>query len=211
MNKIIFALLLFVSFDTFAQSRSQRGSTAVQKKLYCWEENGSRVCGDTLPSEASGNARLELSTKGTLRKEVDRALTPEEVNILKQQELLQQQKLKEEEAKRQQIQSLLAKYPNEERIHLDFESRINEIKTSVNILQNNQNKLKEVLIDRLTTLSELELEGKAISDKNKNDVIEIKKQMLQSDTSIASFNKKIEELTKEKEQILITFKQYKNL
>ena len=55
------------------------GSAAAQKKLYCWTENGRKVCGDALPSEAANSARIEISPKSGLpTRRVDRALTDEE-------------------------------------------------------------------------------------------------------------------------------------
>ncbi len=47
-----------------------------QKKLYCWNEGGRRVCGDALPAEAANAARTEISARSGLRTgQVDRALT----------------------------------------------------------------------------------------------------------------------------------------
>ena len=52
---------------------------AVDKKLYCWEENGVQVCGDTIPASALDRARTEISARSGARTgEVDRALTAEE-------------------------------------------------------------------------------------------------------------------------------------
>ena len=50
-----------------------------QKKLYCWHENGRKICGDALPAEAAGRARTEINPKSGMRTgEVARALTAEE-------------------------------------------------------------------------------------------------------------------------------------
>lgn len=49
------------------------------KKLYCWNENGRKVCGDALPAEAAGTGRTEISAKSGLQTgQVARALTDEE-------------------------------------------------------------------------------------------------------------------------------------
>ena len=36
------------------------------KKLYCWNENGRKVCGDALPATAVDSARTEISAKSGL-------------------------------------------------------------------------------------------------------------------------------------------------
>lgn len=55
------------------------GSAAAQKKVYCWNENGKKVCGDALPAEAADSARTEISARSGLRTgQVARALTDAE-------------------------------------------------------------------------------------------------------------------------------------
>lgn len=49
------------------------------KKVYCWNENGRRICSDALPAEAANNARTEISAKsGLATGQVARALTDSE-------------------------------------------------------------------------------------------------------------------------------------
>ncbi|WP_456966146.1 MULTISPECIES: hypothetical protein [unclassified Luteimonas] len=49
------------------------------KKLYCWDENGVQVCGDTLPASALDRARTEISAQSGARTgQVPRALTDDE-------------------------------------------------------------------------------------------------------------------------------------
>ena len=53
-----------------------------QKKIYCWDEGGRRVCGDALPASAVDRARTEFSAKsGIPTKQVDRALTDAERSV----------------------------------------------------------------------------------------------------------------------------------
>ena len=55
------------------------GSAVAQKKVYCWNENGKKVCGDALPAEAADSARTEISARSGLRTgQVSRALTDAE-------------------------------------------------------------------------------------------------------------------------------------
>lgn len=52
---------------------------AVQKKVYCWNENGRKICSDALPAEAANSARTEISAKsGLATGQVARALSDAE-------------------------------------------------------------------------------------------------------------------------------------
>lgn len=55
------------------------GGAVAQKKIYCWNENGKKVCGDALPATAADSARTEISATSGLRTgQVARALTDAE-------------------------------------------------------------------------------------------------------------------------------------
>lgn len=77
MSKILATLtgaaLIACMFGAAAQDK------APSKKLYCWTENGRKVCGDSLPAEAVDRARTEISARSGMRSgQVDRSLTAEE-------------------------------------------------------------------------------------------------------------------------------------
>lgn len=48
----VIGLALFAAADAGAQ-----------KKIYCWNENGKKVCGDAVPAEAADSARTEISAR----------------------------------------------------------------------------------------------------------------------------------------------------
>ena len=52
---------------------------STEKKIYCWNEGGRKVCGDALPASAANSARTEISSRsGMTTGRVDRALTGSE-------------------------------------------------------------------------------------------------------------------------------------
>ena len=62
-----------------AGSADAQTAAPAQKKIYCWDEGGRRVCGDALPASAVDRARTEISAKsGMTTGKVDRALTDAE-------------------------------------------------------------------------------------------------------------------------------------
>ena len=74
---LVLAAGLALSPLAMAQGGTKPATPA--KKLYCWNENGQRVCSDALPADAVNRARDEISAKSGLRTaEVERALTDEE-------------------------------------------------------------------------------------------------------------------------------------
>jgi hypothetical protein len=53
--------------------------SGAQKKVYCWEEGGRKICSDAFPADAANRARTEISMRSGLRTgQVARALTDEE-------------------------------------------------------------------------------------------------------------------------------------
>ena len=68
---------LVASAGLHAQGQASAQNT--QKKIYCWNEGGSKVCGDALPANAADSARTEISAKSGLQtRQVSRALTDTE-------------------------------------------------------------------------------------------------------------------------------------
>ena len=52
---------------------------SAEKKIYCWNEGGRKVCGDALPASAANSARTEISSRsGMTTGRMDRALTGSE-------------------------------------------------------------------------------------------------------------------------------------
>ena len=64
----------------FAQA-NKKGATAEkgEKKIYCWNEGGRKVCGDALPASATDSARTEINARsGLTTRRLDRAMTDAE-------------------------------------------------------------------------------------------------------------------------------------
>lgn len=76
------ALALLGPGVAFAQQKpaaARPGQTASEKKIYCWNEGGRKVCGDALPASAANSARTEISSRsGMTTGRMDRALTGSE-------------------------------------------------------------------------------------------------------------------------------------
>lgn len=77
-HHIVRTVLALALLGTCATASAQ-SKVPVEKKIYCWDEGGRKVCGDALPASAANSARTEFSMKsGLATGRVDRALTDEE-------------------------------------------------------------------------------------------------------------------------------------
>jgi hypothetical protein len=75
----IIAIAALLAFAATATAQRRRAEPPANKKLYCWNQNGHRTCGDTLPPGATDLARTEINaSSGMHTGVVGRALTVDE-------------------------------------------------------------------------------------------------------------------------------------
>ncbi|WP_240096678.1 hypothetical protein [Thermomonas flagellata] len=125
-------------------------SSPAQKKIYCWDEGGRRVCGDALPAEAADRARTEINPKsGLATARIGRALTPEERLAAQQaEEAARRQQEALAQAKRRDL-AMVESYQTEADLRRAFGERIalvdEAIKTSRLGVANLRNSLSSLL------------------------------------------------------------------
>ena len=112
-SMLLFATLgLLASGAVIAQTKPAQG--AAGKKIYCWDEGGRRVCGDTLPPEAAGRARTEISPKsGLATARIARALTEEEKAAAALAEQATRRQMEEEAAAKRRDLAMVESYMTE--------------------------------------------------------------------------------------------------
>lgn len=77
------AALAMALLGTGIASAQTKPST--EKKIYCWNEGGRKVCSDAVPASAANSARIEISRRsGMTTGRVDRALTGSERSAAEQ-------------------------------------------------------------------------------------------------------------------------------
>ena len=79
-NRILIAAVAFgVAALAGSGGLRAQAKAGTEKKIYCWNEGGRKVCGDALPAEAANSARTEISARSGLRTgQVSRALSDSE-------------------------------------------------------------------------------------------------------------------------------------
>lgn len=142
-----------------APTAAQQGS----KKLYCWNENGRKVCGDALPASAADAARTEISAKSGLRTgQVERALTEAERATAAQEAEAARLAAIAEEDRRRREHAMVESYSTEEELMRAFEHRITLLDETVKASSLGVTGLRQSLVSLLQRAGEAELAGRPV-------------------------------------------------
>lgn len=142
------------------------GAQKATKKLYCWNQNGHRTCGDTLPPGATDLARTEISSKsGKHIDEVDRALTAEEraAAAVTKQESDAADRLKVASDRRDM--AMIASYATEADLHHAYNERIVLMDLAIKASMLGETNMRNSLVSQLNIASNIELAGKPVPQK----------------------------------------------
>ncbi|MCW1983958.1 hypothetical protein [Xanthomonas campestris] len=141
------------------------------KKLYCWNQNGARVCSDTLPPEAVNQARDEFNVKSGMRSaEVQRAMSSDERAAAVASEQQRQADLAAEQMRKRTDQAMLMSYQSEDDLRRVFNERIAIVDNNIHTARFNVTSLREGLASMLRAAGDRELAGQAVADKLAGDI-----------------------------------------
>lgn len=141
------------------------------KKLYCWNQNGARVCSDTLPSEAVNQARDEFNVNSGMRSaEVQRAMSSDERAAAAASAQQRQADLAAEQMRQRTDQAMLMSYQSEEGLRRVFTERIAIVDNNIHTARFNVTSLREGLASMLRSAGDRELAGQAVADKLAADI-----------------------------------------
>ena len=153
-------VLLSIATCTAALAAPQQAGA---KKLYCWNENGRKVCGDALPADAADNARVEFSAKsGRQTAAVDRALTPEEQAAADAAAAQAQADAEAAAARRRRDLAMVESYASEDDLRRAYGERIALLDDALKASQLGEDNLRRSLASLLGQASDLELAGKPV-------------------------------------------------
>lgn len=161
------ALLLALAspFAALAQSNAKKPNAQAQasKKLYCWNEDGRKVCGDALPAHAVDSARTEISAKsGMATARVDRALTGEERAAAEQAAREARSAALAVEAAKRRDRAMAESYATEQDLRNSFQERIVLLDETVKASQFGIAGRRQALLSLLRKAGEAELSGKPV-------------------------------------------------
>lgn len=140
---------------------AQRGGTG--KRLYCWEEDGRKICGDALPASAVDNARTEISVETGLRRDqLARAPTDEERAAARLAARQAAAEADAEAARRRRDLAMADSYATEADLRRAYGERITLVEESVKTSQMGMANLRLSLLTLLRQAAELELQDKPV-------------------------------------------------
>lgn len=149
------------------------------KKLYCWNQNGARVCSDTLPPEAVNQARDEFNAKSGLRSaEVQRAMNSDERAAAAASEQQRQADLAADQMRKRTDQAMLMSYQSEDDLRRVFNERIAIVDNNIHTARFNVTSLREGLASLLRAAGDRELAGQAVADKLAGDIQQRHRELL---------------------------------
>lgn len=143
---------------------AQQGGAAPAKKLYCWNENGRKVCGDALPAEQAANARTEISARsGRALHRVDRTLTGQERSAAEALAREAQRAVEDERARIRRDLAMVESYATEHDLRRAFNERIVLVDEGIKTSVLGEANLRLGLVGLLTQAANLELNGKPVA------------------------------------------------
>jgi len=133
------------------------------KKLYCWNENGHKICGDALPEEAAGSSRSEISAKSGMHTgEVARALTVDERAALASAAEQAQVAADAEAARQRRDLAMVESYATEADLRRAYGDRISLLDDSLKTSVLGEANLRLSLASLLNQASDQELASKPV-------------------------------------------------
>lgn len=152
------AALLALAPQALAQQK------APAKKLYCWNENGRKICGDALPAAAVDNARVEISaSSGLPLREVERAPTEAERAAAEAQAERDRQAARLAEAEARREMAMVESYATEADLRRAYQHRITLLDESVKTSRLSVTGLRQSLLGLLRRAGEAELAGRPVA------------------------------------------------
>ena len=202
---LLLAMSMLLSPAAMAQ-----GSATPAKKLYCWNENGKRVCSDALPADAVNRARDEISVKSGLRTaEVERALTDEERAQAAEEEVQRKVDQATADTRRRTDQAMLASYETEEALNRVFNERISIVDNSIRTARYNVTSLREGLVSLLQTAGDRELSSKPVNAELAANISKRHRELVRQRQLQASFENQRAELDVEIADIIRRYRDLK--
>lgn len=145
-----------------------------ERKLYCWDEGGRRVCSDALPASAVGRQRTEFDPKtGMSVNRLGREMNAEE----RARAALEEEARKADAQRTRREMAMVVSYETEEDLKRSFRNRFELVEESLKGSELALVNLHGSLLSLLRQANALELEskpvGKVLRDKIQNQHAEL--------------------------------------
>ena len=142
---------------------------ADDKKIYCWNEGGRKVCSDALPASAANSARTEISRRsGMTTGRVDRALTGDERSAAEQAAELARKQAEALALQQRKDLAMVESYMTEADLRRAYGERTTLLDESLKASELGLSNLRLSLLALLRQASDQELAGPVIPRLSKS-------------------------------------------
>ena len=163
MTTLRIAAIALIALGAASAAHAAGAVHPASKKLYCWNENGRKVCGDALPAEAAGAGRTEISSKSGLQTgQVSRALTDEERAAAALSAEQAQVAADAEAARQRRDLAMVESYATEADLRRAYGDRISLLDDSLKASVLGESNLRLSLASLLNQASDQELSSKPV-------------------------------------------------
>lgn len=192
--KAILLAILAVMVSTAATHGDQQPS----RTLYCWNQDGQRVCSDTLPMDALDRARIEIDPRSGLhRVAIEPASSAEERAAMAASATQRQLDQIAEQTRTRTDQAMLLSYPSEQELRRVFNERAATLDSHIRTARYNVASLREGLIAQLRNAGERDLNGRRAPGQLADDIRQRHAQLLAQQQRQASFEQQRQQLHSE--------------
>lgn len=140
-----------------------QNANSSQKKIYCWNEGGRKVCGDALPASATDSARTEISIKsGMATAHVDRSLNSEERANAAQAAAVARQQAEAEAMQKRRDLAMVESYMTEDDLRRAYGERTTLLDEAIKSSRLTVSTLRLSLISLLRQAGNKELSGEPV-------------------------------------------------
>ena len=141
------------------------------KKIYCWDDNGHKVCGDALPASAAGSARTEISAKsGMTTREVARALNDDERAAAKQAAEQARLEAEAEAMRKRRDLAMVESYMTEADLRRAYGERTTLLDETLKASRLGLSNLRLSLLSLLRQAGDQELAGAPVTKRLSNSI-----------------------------------------
>lgn len=197
---VVFLLLAVLASHAAAQSRPAKGK-APTGKIYCWDTEQGRRCGDTLPPEAAGARRDELSTRtGNVLNQVDRTKTPEELEAERLAQEQAQAAKNEIERLERDRGTLRLRYSSVAAIKNEYATRRQALEVGLGLAETSEKSSHRSLVAALDDLAGLEISGKKVTDNAFKRVSDLHKEWSRQREGVQGARARLVELDTERDR-----------
>lgn len=157
------ACMLLLATATAAAAAQDKTASKTAKKIYCWEEDGHKVCGDALPADAVDAARTEISARtGNAVRSLERAPTDEERAAAADARREAARDAEAEAAAKRRDLAMVESYATENDLRRAYGERITLVEESLKTSRLGLVNLRQSLLSLLRQAADLELQSKPV-------------------------------------------------